>query len=351
VTSYGSAMLSLLGDVMIETPGLARSADDAGLRAVVADLERSSLVIGNLEMPLSRRGYRVPKHSNLRSDPAVIEDIRALRIAGVSLANNHMMDYGPEALRDTIETCEGAGIAHCGAGADLEASLKPAWFELDGKRIGLLSISCTLPVESDAGPGKPGIAPVRVGFSLEIDPNLLVEQPGTMPVVRSWTREEDVQEVCRRVREMKSQADLVIVAVHWGVPSYWLSPYQGLLTEYQQPLAHALVEAGAGVIVGHHSHELHPIEVYKGAPILYSLGNFLFEGPRDFMRPESVVVSINLEDRPRFAISPLLLDERGVPRRAEEPDAARVLELLERLSAPYHTRFTKHAGGAYLEID
>jgi len=343
-------MVRLIGDVMIETPGLARKAEDPGFRAAIADLGRSRLVIGNLEMPLSRRGYRVPKYSNLRSDPAVIDDVRALGIAAVSLANNHMMDYGPEALFDTIAACEGAGIAYCGAGPDLEAALQPAWFDLNGKRIGLLSLSCTLPVESEAGPGKPGIAPLRVGFSLEIDPNLLVEQPGSMPTVRSWMREEDQRDACRRVREMKAQADLVIVAMHWGVPSYWLSPYQGLLAEYQQPLAHALVEAGAGVICGHHSHELHPIEVYQGTPILYSLGNFLFEGPRAFMRPESVVVSVTLADRPRFSLSPLVLDERGVPRRAEGPDAARVLEKLERLSAPYGTRFAPRDDGAYLEI-
>ena len=350
MTSDDSATICLIGDVMIETPGLARRTDTPGFRAAIADLARSRLVIGNLEMPLSRRGYRVPKHSNLRSDPAVIDDIRALGIAAVSLANNHMMDYGPEALLDTIAACDGADIAHCGAGADLEAALRPAWFELEGKRIGLLSLSCTLPVESDAGPGKPGIAPTRVGFSLEIDANLLVEQPGTMPLVRSWTREEDREEACRRVREMKAQADLVIVAVHWGVPSYWLSPHQGLLAEYQQPLAHALVEAGAGVICGHHSHELHPIEVYRGVPILYSLGNFLFEGPRAFMRPESVVVSFSLEDQPAFTLSPLLLDERGVPQRAEGAEAARVLEMVERLSAPYGTRLAMHDNHAYLEI-
>jgi poly-gamma-glutamate synthesis protein (capsule biosynthesis protein) len=347
----GAARVSLVGDVMIETPGLARQVGAPGFRAAVAELERSRLVIGNLEMPLSLRGYRVPKHSNLRSDPAVIDDVRALGIGAVSLANNHMMDYGPEALFDTIAACDAAGIAHCGAGSDLEAALRPAWLDLEGKRIGLLSLSCTLPVESDAGPGKPGIAPLRVGFSLEIDANLLVEQPGTMPMVRSWTREDDREEACRRVREMKARADLVIVAVHWGVPSYWLSPHQGLLAEYQQPLAHALVEAGAGLICGHHSHELHPIEVYQNSPILYSLGNFLFEGPRSFMKPESIIVSFTLGDRPAFTVCPLLVDERGLPQRTEGPEAARVLAKLERLSAPYGTRLGRHDDHGYLEID
>src|SRR6266508_465961 len=108
-------------------------------------------------MPLSRRGYRVPKWANLRSEPEVIEDIRALGVDAVTLANNHMMDYGPDAMLDTLAACDGAGIVHCGAGADLEAALAPLRFTVGGTRIGLLNASCTLPMESDAAPGKPGI--------------------------------------------------------------------------------------------------------------------------------------------------------------------------------------------------
>jgi len=147
-----------------------------------------------------------------------------------------------------------------------------------------------------------------------------------------------------------AESDYVIVAVHWGVPAYWLSPHQGLLAAYQQPLAHALVEAGADLVCGHHAHALHPIEVYRGKPIFYSLGNFMFEAPRAFMEPESVIVSLTLGDHPSIEITPLLLDERGVPRRVEATDAAAVLDKVERLSVPFGTVLARHAERASLVV-
>lgn len=343
--------ISLVGDIMLNTRlAMLRGDDDDGFAAALDDLQRSPLTIGNLEMPLSRRGYRVPKHSNLRSPPEIAGDVRAMGIDAVTLANNHMMDYGPEALRDTLAACDAAGLARCGAGVDLNTALAPAWLTVGGTRLGLLSVACTLPVESDAGPGKPGIAPLRVGFSFEVDANLLVEQPGTMPVVHSWTSQDDREAVCQCVRAMRTEADIVIVAVHWGVPSYWLSPYQGLLAEYQQPLAHALIEAGADVVCGHHSHSLHPVEVHQGKPIFYSLGNFLFEGPRAFMEPESMIVSLTLDRQPSIVLTPLLLDERGVPRHVVAAEAALVLEKVGRLSAPYGTELVMRDDCAHVVL-
>ena len=338
--STGQTTLSLVGDVMIQTAFADQPrARHPAFEAAIAELQRANLVVANLEMPLSTGGYRVPKHANLRSDPSIIDDVRAMGVHAVTLANNHMLDYGPPALFDTLAACDGAGILHCGAGADLDAASNPAWLTNDGSRIALLSVACTLPVESEAGPGKPGIAPLRVGFSFEIDANLLVEQPGTMPVVRSWAVAEDRDRVCAQIAALKEQADAVIVGIHWGVPAYWLSPYQGLLAEYQQPLGRALIDAGADLVCGHHSHSLHPIEVYRGKPIFYSLGNFIFEGARAFMEPEAVIVRATFGAEPVVEIVPLLLDDAGFAQLATAEAARRVLDLLERLSRPFGTRF------------
>jgi len=330
--------VNLIGDLMARTRlAILRRTGDTGFDAAVAELRRGRVTIANLEMPLSRRGYRAPKLSNLHSDPEIADDVRAMGVDAVTLANNHMMDYGPDALYDTLAACDAAGLTRCGAGTDLDAALASAWFDVNGRRLGLLSVSCTLPVGAEAAPGRPGIAPLHVEFSFAVDTNLLAEQPGTMPVVRSWTNDDDRAAVCRRVAAMRAESDYIIVAVHWGVPAYWLSPHQGLLAEYQQPLAHALVEAGVDLVCGHHAHALHPIEVYRGKPIFYSLGNFMFEEPRDFMEPESVIVSLTLGDHPSIDLTPLLLDERGVPRRVEATDAASVLNKVERLSVPFGT--------------
>ncbi|MDP9364913.1 MAG: CapA family protein [Chloroflexota bacterium] len=330
--------VALVGDVMLQTP-LADlpGARHPAFRAAVDELGRSDIAVANLEMPLSTGGYRVPKHSNLRSDPAIADDVRALGVHAVTLANNHLMDYGPPALFDTLAASDRAGLLRCGAGADLDEADRPAWLIHGGRRVALLSVACTLPVESDAGPGKPGIAPLRVGFSFEIDANLLVEQPGTMPVVRSWTVAADQERVCSRIAVLKAEADAVLVAIHWGVPPYWLSPYQGLLAEYQQPLGRALIDAGADLVCGHHSHTLHPIEVYRGKLILYSLGNFIFETPRAFMEPESVVARAVFGPEPALELAPLLLDEVGLPRLTTGEAADHVLDLLARLSRPFGT--------------
>ncbi len=130
----------------------------------------------------------------------------------------------------------------------------------------------------------------------------------------------------------------MIVAIHWGVPEHWMSPFQGRLAEYQRPLGHALIDAGAEIVLGHHSHSLHPVEVYRGKPIFYSVGNFLFEDPRGFMAPESVIVQVALG--PQFAVTlvPAVVDAQGFPRLATAEPARHVLGLLAELSAPFGTR-------------
>ncbi len=342
MTNRQQGVIGLVGDVMIETPTVrSRRSRVPRFDAALNALAGHQVVVANLEMPLSTRGYRVPKHSNLRSAPDVIDDVVAMGFAAVSLANNHMMDFGPDALMDTIAACAGAGLPACGAGQDLDAAMAPVILETDGGRIGVISVASTLPIESDAGPGKPGIAPVRVGFAFEIDSNLLMEQPGTMPIVRSWANAEDQARVCAAISELKQQVDFVIVAIHWGVPPYWLSPHQGLLAQYQQPLGRAMIDAGADVICGHHAHVLHPIEIYNGRPILYSLGNFVFHNPRTFMEPESVIVSIRPGNQLGIELTPVWVDEVGFPRLVTGECAQSVITKLEEMSAPFGTRFER----------
>ncbi len=343
--------INLVGDVMIESPTVrARRSQVSAFDAALTELANSDLAIVNLEMPLSNRGYRVPKHSNLRSAPEIIDDIVAMEVDAVSLANNHMMDYGPEALFDTIEVCEHVNLPTCGAGKDLDAAMAPVILESPSGRVGLLSVASTLPIESDAGAGKPGIAPIRVGFSFEIDSNLLVEQPGTMPIVHSWANAEDQERVCDTIRDLRQRVDIVIVAIHWGVPPYWLSPHQGLLAEYQQPLGHALIDAGADVICGHHAHVLHPIEIYKERPIFYSLGNFIFERPRGFMEPESIIVRILPGEPMGIELTPIWVDDVGFPLLATGACADAVLSKLEGLSRAFGTHFARSGDRARIVI-
>lgn len=346
--------LAITGDLMLTTPGLtARHADDAGFQAVIQALRRAEVAVANLEIPLSCRGQAAPKTYCLRADPAVMGDIAAFDLGAVTLANNHIMDYGPDALADTIAACQRAGIATCGAGEDFAAALVPLWLTIAGQRVALLNVACTLPPGAEALPERPGIAPLRVRFAFEIDTNLLTEQPGTMPQVNSWAVAEDQERVARLIAECRQQgAAAVVVVIHWGSPAWWLSPYQGLLCAYQRPLAHALIDAGADAIVGHHPHQLHPIEVYQGKPILYSVGNFLFEGVSafPFMEPEAVIARLRFGKTPACELVPLVLDEDGVPGLAAGEDAERVIGKVRELSQLFGTEIVEQDGIAEVKL-
>jgi poly-gamma-glutamate synthesis protein (capsule biosynthesis protein) len=348
-----SGTVSLLADLRPVTRLVQerlRSGDPA-FAAMVTELHASDLVIANLETPLSRRGHPVPKFRNLRSDPVVIDDVKALGVHAVTLANNHMLDYGPEALSDTLAACDGAGIPWCGAGRDIEEAFRPLTFDVRGCRVGLLNLATTVPMGFDAGPGRAGLAPLGVDFSLEIDAGFMVESPGAVPVVRTQVRPKEQEAVCQRIHRLKGECQWVVVSIHWGVPDFWLSPAQGVLAEYQRPLAHAMIEAGADLIYGHHSHTLHPIEIYRGKPIFYSPGNFFFEFdmPRPYMERRSFILTVALDDGFTPTLSPLVHDEHGVPAAAVGPDAQAVWDRLHQLSQRFGTTLTLRGPRARLE--
>lgn len=325
------------GDVMFDKALEHFRRPEDGFESILTELEQSDLVVVNLEMPLSRRGYRVPKFANYRCDPEMINDVKhVLGANAVSMANNHMMDWGPTAMLDTVEACERVGIAHAGAGSDIDSAFAPAVLSMDGRRIEIMSAACTLPIESDAAVGKPGIAPVCVKSSFEIDINLISEQPGMVPDVQSWVKEQSKENLCLRIREMKSRADMAVVIMHWGVPSPWLSPAQGLLAAYQRPLAHAMIEAGADLIIGNHPHAINPVEIYHGKCICYSMGNFVYVDIWPFMSPQSILTRMSL-DSGTVELVPIFLNEQGIPHRATDGEATSILTALQKMSSPLGT--------------
>ncbi len=349
------AIISLLADTRPVTRRTQEKlgSGEAAVAAMVSELKGSDLVIANLETPLSRGGNPVPnKYRNLRSDPVVIEDVKALGIQAVTLANNHMLDFGPEALSDTLATCSAAGVPCCGAGLDLEAAFRPLTFEVKGKKIGLLNLATTVPLGYDAGPGRPGLAPLRVDVSYDVDASFQVESPGAMPVVRTWVRPKEQEELCERIARLKGEVDVAIVSLHWGVPDFWLCPAYGMLAQYQQPLAHAMIDAGADVVYGHHSHTLHPIELYSGKPIFYSPGNFFFEFdfPRPYMERKGFIAKIGVDEGLSVEVVPLVHDERGFPSLASGADAKEVLGKLVDISAPLKTGIAIEGDRAYLRL-
>lgn len=313
------------------------------VQAAFDDLAEADICFMNCEMSLTRRGSKVEKTINLRSDPAVAASLAELGIHVVTIANNHMLDYGHSGLCDTLEALDAAGIARVGAGASIDEALRPHFREVDGRRFAFLGVAATLPPGFAASRDRPGIAPIRVDFSFDINPNLMSEQPGTAPVVRTHAVDEDVDRVASAISDARAAADHVIIAVHWGLTRRRVTPFQGMIAEYQPPLGRALIDAGADAVIGNHSHNLHGIEVYRGRPIFYSLGNFIFQDPHDYMEPESLIVHLEFTAHSmRARLRPILIDDEGFPRLPDDVGYREIATLVESLSQQFGTRFIDH---------
>jgi len=210
--------------------------------------ERAHLRLCNLECVIADRGSpwtRTAKTFHFRSAARNVAVLEAARIDLVSLANNHTLDFGEDAMVEMLRTLEGRGIGHAGAGAGWRAAHAAALTVHQGLRVALLAFTDNQPEWEATG-----------------------ERPGTW-VVPVDLADERAQRLFASVSEAKAQADLVIVAAHWG-PNWGHRPQRAHI-----PFAHRLVEAGADIVFGHSCHVLQGVEVYRGRPILYSAGDFV----------------------------------------------------------------------------
>lgn len=338
----GSMVIDVVGDFMLE-----RRLAPADVHATRPFFDGADVVIANLDTVLSDRGTPVPKWANLRGPRACAHDLRAMGIALVAMANNHAMDFRAEGMLDACRACDEAGLRHAGAGADLAAASAPAVIETSNGALAALSIACTLPPESAAGPDAPGVAPLHVRYAFAVDEALLPEQPGTVPEVWTELHEPDVARVCRDIAAARSAADRVLVVVRWGVPAPWRAPAHAVLQPYQRRLGRLLVDAGADAVLGNHAHELHGIELYQGRPIAYCLGNFWIDtiAAYPWMGRESMTLRLTLGDAGIAAeVVPLLLNEHGVPQR--DP-SGRSIDLLNARSQEFRVT-VEDVGGRWI---
>ncbi|MCC6531896.1 MAG: CapA family protein [Burkholderiales bacterium] len=231
-------------------------------------LQAADLRIANCERQYSARGAAAARTPHGCQPPAMADIFTDCGFDALSLANNHMFDAGEDALLDTRALLIEKGIAVAGAGRDLEQARAPAILERNGLRIGLLSYCSVLPEGAAAGPGKPGVAPLRVLARYE--------PRGPHAPVRVLTHpdERDLAMVIEDIGALRRRVDVVLVAFHWGV--IWVPR---VVADYQVIAAHAAIDAGADMILGHHAHIPKAIEVYRGKVVFYSLSNFCMTKP------------------------------------------------------------------------
>jgi poly-gamma-glutamate capsule biosynthesis protein CapA/YwtB (metallophosphatase superfamily)/Tfp pilus assembly protein PilF len=220
---------------------------ESPLRYVAPLIGRANVAFGNLESPLTKRAKRSPTKGPrggsiyLKGNPDYTFLLTEAGFDVLSLANNHVLDYGEQGLSDTLYYLAQEEIKPVGAGLDLAAALEPASVDVDGYVIKFLAFSGVEPKEYYAGPAKPGAAPL------------------------------DEATVVSAISRARREASLVVVSLHWGAES------MAYPSSEQRRLAHKFVDAGADIILGHHPHVLQGVETYEGAIIAYSLGNFLFD--------------------------------------------------------------------------
>jgi poly-gamma-glutamate capsule biosynthesis protein CapA/YwtB (metallophosphatase superfamily) len=203
---------------------------------------RDDLTVVNLECPATDLVDPEPKAFTFRCDPQALPAARRAGVEVVNQANNHAYDEGPAGLVDSLRQIRTAGLTPVGAGSDRAEALRAATFQINGWKVAVLGIDEVLdPVDEVAGPDKPGTAAGH-DFGLAL----------------------------RAVRDAAASSDLVVVMIHWGVE------LEARPRAYQVEQAHRMVDAGADVIFGGHSHRLQPIETYRGRPIFYSLGNLVW---------------------------------------------------------------------------
>ncbi|HEU4656040.1 MAG TPA: CapA family protein [Capillimicrobium sp.] len=338
-----SAVVAAVGDIVQSRP-IGEPPRHSAVGRTLALLRDADLVSASLEMPYSRRGEPRDKLIAFRADPDLAAGLRAFDLGVACLANNHSLDHGWEALADTMARLDELGISHVGAGADLDAAQRGRVLAAGGLRIGVVGVSCLLPVGAAAGDGRAGIAPLRIHTAYEVDAHAQMEEPGVPPIVRTRADERDLVRVCREIERLRSEADVVLVSIHWG---FGMGPE---LAEYQRPLAHRLVDAGADAILGHHVHGLQGVEVHRGVPIVYSPGNFVAQQPRDGeppevleiydrMSPDGVIalLAVAPDGCSSLRLVPTVVDADGLPGLARERDARRIGARIAALSAPFGT--------------
>lgn len=246
--------------------------DDASeLFELSRDLLRSAdVTFGQLEFVLSDLGERLPQvRHTVRAKP---QDAKALVDAGfdvVSFAGNHCLDFGAAAMLDTAEHLRAAGAKVVGVGEDLRAARIPAVVATEGEEIAFLAYSSVLPHSFWATENRPGGAPMRAFTFYE---QIEHDQPGTPARTHTFAHRDDLAGLVDDVRAAKEAGRFVVVSVHWGIHFI-----PAVIAEYQRDVAHAAIDAGADAVIGHHAHILKGIEVYRGAPIFYSLANFAMD--------------------------------------------------------------------------
>jgi poly-gamma-glutamate capsule biosynthesis protein CapA/YwtB (metallophosphatase superfamily) len=398
---------------------------DPDFLALVELLHGADCVWGNSEIVLAdpRKLYPAPKGGDPHgiADPWAADELRALGLRLMGTANNHALDYGYDGLFASLDNLDRVGIAHAGAGADLAEAARPGVFDSRAGRVSDVNCASTFPDYFPAGPahpylkGRPGINALHADVTVQVDHALfaklkevnakleelsgfrefdaLADPPPKKPAniatfdqttiqagdridVLTEGRKGDVERITQAIQAARHGSRVVIASIHAHEARHVLEQPDLFLP----PFARACIDAGADLFVDAGPHVVRGIEIYKGKPIFYSLGNFLFHYETIRVVPAEALATYGLDSRtldpiayaekigyrkqkrfwqsvvPRLTwegdrltaieLHPVTLgfgqpvDRRGTPRLARGEEATQILEGLAKLSKPFQTEIT-----------
>lgn len=205
------------------------------------ELKNADILFGNLEGAVSDKGNNVGSKYSFRMNPEILPILKEAGFDIFSFANNHIGDWNISAFKDSLARLEENQILKTGAGFDKNETINPTIIQNNGVIFGFLGFSDVGPNWMEAKENNPGI--------------LLASDPNFESIINNASR----------------KCDILIVSFHWG------EEYKTIHNKRQETLAHLAIDSGANIVIGHHPHVIQDIEIYKNSPIVYSLGNFIFD--------------------------------------------------------------------------
>jgi poly-gamma-glutamate synthesis protein (capsule biosynthesis protein) len=271
-----------VGDIMLDdSPGRYIKEGKDPFKSFAPLFKQADITIGNLECVVGTTGKPEDKPHVLRANPRVLPLVKKY-FSAVSLANNHTGDYGPRAFSKMIDLLDRSRIAYFGGNKEIRSAHEPIIFNLKGKRIAVLGYAIFLPRSFEA----------------------LDDRPGT-----AWGEPDYIIADIKKAKEFYG-ADIVITYPHWG----WEGDKAA--SARQEFLAHLMIDNGADAVVGGHPHVTQNIETYKGKPIFYSLGNFVFDSfdTVNTTTGWALELTINPDNKITWQIYEAKLDKNGIPK-------------------------------------
>ena len=337
---------------------------------VIQGLLKGDVVFTNLEATVAEKGETVNEGRGFLTPPEALDALTTCGFNLLSLANNHAFDLKVKGIQNTLRETNSRKIAHAGTGNDLAEAAAPGYLRTPKGTIALIaSASGLITPGGSAGADRPGVNEQHIAAGGK-ENEATEDLPGAP---ENLPNREDSQRILQSIREARQHADLVIVYQHnhvFGNHSFWTIFTEGMQerlapNEWLKKWTHAEVDAGADIVVMHGAPLLHGVEIYKGRPIFYDLGNFIFNVPpvltniEEPMTWESVVAHVQFQGKnlESISFSPItmnyvgrgqpdihnaytnneFLDTRGLPSPATGARAGYILQRLADESKPFGT--------------